>query len=118
MEQNCEFIAAESGDRITWTNIHSESVGDCKQKLIADRMAHAVIDYFESIEIKEHDCKWRLLGTPNALHRLLELVHEKHSIGQASQGIMKCVMDQFFLSLLARADVLHLEDQICRVVLG
>src|ERR1043166_8952913 len=112
MKQDCEFIAAESGDRITRTNIRSESIGNCKQKLIADQMAQAVIDYFESIEIKKHHCKRRLLGAPDPLHRLLELVHEKHSIRQAGQGIMKCVMDQFFLSLLARADVLHLENQI------
>ncbi len=31
---------------------------------------------------------------------------------------MKCVMDQFFLGLFADGEVLHLEKQIGRVLLG
>src|SRR3977135_3120949 len=81
-------------------------------------MSQAVIDEFESIEIQKQDRKGEVLPAFGPLHRLLEGVHKKNSIRQARQGIVKCVMYQFLFCLLAVGDVLHLEDQIGRAVLG
>src|SRR4030095_5530928 len=118
MQPDSEYSAAEPGDGISWTDVRSEFIGNCNQKLIANHMAQTIIDCFESIEIQEQDRKRSLLLPLKPLHRLLQLVHKKHPIRQASQGIMKCIMDQFFFGLFAVADVLHLEHQICRMALG
>jgi hypothetical protein len=72
-----ELIAAEPRDGIAGSQTALESARCGDQELVPDKVAQAIIDRFEPIEIQEQHHEWACIGAPGAPDGVLQAVHEQ-----------------------------------------
>ena len=101
-----ELVAAVAGEDAARADDAIEPLGRLDQKLVADEVAHGVVDMLEIVEIDEdeHDAVARRL-TPRPFEIELHLLGEVGAVGESGQRVvMRHVVDAF-LGLDARGDV-------------
>ena len=88
-------------------------VGDGLEQFVAALVPERVVDALEFVEVQ---IKHReLLAAPHALERLLELLAEKHPVGQIGQRVVVRQMRDPLFGQLALGDVLDHAQQILRL---
>lgn len=58
--KNCEFVPAQSGECVAFTQASAHSFSDLPQQLITNRMSQRVVDAFEAVNIETEDCKFAI----------------------------------------------------------
>ncbi len=110
-----ELVAAESRDRVAVAHGALQPRGDDAQQPVADRVAEAVVDVLEAVQV-EHHHRDQLPGAARLRHRLLHPVAQQVAIGQAGERIVVGKIFDAALLHLALGDVLHDAAQDDRVV--
>ena len=98
-----ELVAAHARDRVRLAQQRPQPVGHDLEQLVAGRMAQAVVDGLEVVEIEQvhgHD-----LAAPHAPQRILEPFVEQHAVGQAGQRVVQGHMGDLGLRATLLGDV-------------
>ncbi len=79
-QQDDELIATQAGHGVDITHLLLQALGDALEQQVADRMAEAVVDMLETVEVEE---QYRALavGYLRAGERGLQAVLEQGTIG-------------------------------------
>jgi hypothetical protein len=86
LEQDRKLVAAEPRDRVLGAQTGGESLAHPDQELVADAMAHAVVDDLEPVEVEEEHRE--LLPPPlGPGERVLQAVHEQGPVGQTGERV-------------------------------
>ena len=91
-----ELVAAETADDVAATRRGLQSIGNDLQQAVADRVAEAVVDHLEVVEVAEHHC--HALAVADGVG---EQVEELLAVRQAGQGVVAGVVGQSRLEPLA-----------------
>ena len=112
LQQNSEFVAAESGNRVVGSHAEAKPVSNGHQQLVPFQVAKAVIHDLEAIQIEEEH-REILFGTASRAHeQMIKPVDEKCPVRQPRQRIVEGIMNQLQFDLLAVRDVLkHADDE-------
>ena len=92
-----------------------ETACDLAEDAVAGRMAEAVVDGLELVEVDEHDgnrCS-RPLG---ARERMLDAIREERPVGEVRDGVVEGLMGELILEHLALADVAAVQDDSADVL--
>ncbi len=108
-----ELVAAEPGDEIGLVDAGAQPHRHFLEQFVADRMAEAVVDALEAVEI-EIEQRQPAAMAAHALERLLELLAEQHAVRQARQRVVMREMRDAPFRLLALGDVLDDREQVLR----
>ena len=77
-------------------------------------MAEAVINIFETVEIDEQNTDVVIAEMLCLWQGLCQAIHKERTVGQARQGIMRCLVLQLLVGVFLVCDVLDLKDQVRR----
>ena len=99
-----EFVAAQTADRVGAAYAAGQALGHFLQYRVADGMAEAVVDALEAVEVDKHHGHLAMLA-PRRRQRLLQAVEKQHPVGQVGQVIVLGQMTGARLGLLALGDV-------------
>ena len=109
-EDQCELVAAEPCDHVRRAHQQLQPVGDFDQKRIARRMAHAVVDVLEVVDVDIHQ-RERTVREPDG-QQIRDVVGEEAAIRKAGQCIVhRYVGDTLFIAA-PFGDVLRDADEI------
>jgi hypothetical protein len=103
-EQECELVAAESGNRVAHPDDVVEALCHLSQELIACVVTERVVYLFEAVQIDENDGQ-RTVGAFGTGERLIEAVAEESAVGEAGEIVVECLMRQLRLELDPLGDV-------------
>src|SRR5690606_331598 len=104
LEQNGEFVATEAGQRVLRPQAGFDSAGELHQQFVTNQVAEAVVDHLEAVQVQHHHCV--AAPFPGAAgDGVGQSVVEQYAVRQAGQGVVKCVVLQLALDLLALGDV-------------
>ena len=106
---HCELIAAESRDDVEVAHQAAQPVSDRLQERVADRMPERIVDRLEAVEV-EHQHRERLAVAFHARQRLVHLLQEQRTIGEAGQRVIARHVRELGLDALLRGDVLMDRD--------
>ena len=84
--QDREFVAAPTGDKVAWLHQRLQPMGNLDQQLVAARVAKAVVDLLEIVEIEKQHIRARGVVGMRAQRRR-QLFFETAAIGQLGDGI-------------------------------
>ena len=104
VEQDGELVAAEAGNRVRRAHGALEALRHLPQDRVAGRVAEAVVDGLEIVQIDEHDAD-RPAAADRAHDGLLDAVCEQRSVGEACDGVVEGLVRELILERLALADV-------------
>src|SRR5205807_1952521 len=79
-KEDREFVAAEPRDRVGGAQRAAQPFADADEEHVAERVAEAVVDDFEAIEIDEEDRELMTAAAARALHHTFEPVHEQGAV--------------------------------------
>src|SRR5919109_953356 len=97
-----------------------DPVGDVRRLLedaVARRVAEAVVDGLEVVEVDEHDADGGRASL-GAHERLLDAVGEEGAVGEIRHRVVRCLMGELFLVGLARANVAAVQDDPVHVLVA
>ena len=100
LEQDPELVGAEAGHGVRRAHGLLEARRGGREQLVADVMAHRVVDELEAIEVEEQD-RGLDVAPAQALDRLAEPVHEQHAVGQIGQRVVQRAVADVVLGELA-----------------
>src|SRR5439155_3283703 len=84
--QDAELVAAQSRHRVRRTDTALDPAADLDQELVPHRVAEAVVDYPEAIEIQEQD--GQLVGPPlRPREGVAKTVHEQRAVHQVRERV-------------------------------
>ena len=115
VEQDGELVAAEAGDRVGRAHRRLEPPRDLLQDRVAGRVAEAVVDGLEVVEVDEHDADRRASAT-RAHDRVLDAVGEQRAVGEARDRVVERLVRELVLERLALADVAAVQDDAADVL--
>jgi hypothetical protein len=118
VDQDRKLVASQAGHHVARTHMVLNAARHLDQELVTGRVAHAVVDELETIEVKEHHTEVVTGVFVTCVERLLELLDETAPVGQACQAVVKGDVIELRLGVPPCADVLHLQDQAGRVGIG
>ena len=98
-EQHGEFVAAEPGGGIAVAQAGEQASRHALQHPVAGRVAQAVVDRLEVIQVQHHDGGHALFAAGQR-QRLGEPVAEEFAVGQVGQRVVGGPMAEEFLGLL------------------
>lgn len=104
IQQDGVLVTAEAGDRVGGAHRPLDPAADLTQQDVAGRMAEAVVDQLEPVDVEEQD-RERRTGPLHPLDRHEEVVQEQGSVGQPGERVVQRQPPQGLLGLLAVADV-------------
>ena len=87
-EQNCKLVGAEVGHRITRADAHSEAFREGDQDLVSRRVAEAVVDPLEIIEVEEQKND-RVPRGPAAGEGVADAVEQQRAVRKAGEGVVQ-----------------------------
>ena len=105
LAQDRELVATQTGDRVARTQHALQPRRHRTQCLVSRRVAQLVVDHLESVEIQVQECQ-RLRVAPQTLHRLLDAVDQKCSLGKARELVVQREVRQRRFGHLVVGDVL------------
>ena len=107
LQQDRELISAETRDRVLGPDGRDESPTHFHEILIASRVAEGVVDALEVVAVQVQDAVLLVAGIGGgALHPVAEEV----PVGEAGERVVKGLVGQLLLELVAVADISHVED--------
>ena len=86
-QQQCELVAAETGNRVALSEATLQTLRHRLQKPIADRVPVLVVDQLESIEIQKHDRQAPTAAT-RLRHRQVEAVVQQYAVRQVCEPVV------------------------------
>ena len=115
VEQDGEFVATEPGNRVRRAHSALEALRHLPQDRVAGRVAEAVVDGLEIVEVDEHDAD-RPASADRAHDGLLDAVCEQRSVGEAGDRVVEGLVCELILERLALADVSTVQDDAADVL--
>src|SRR5690606_160994 len=109
-ENNAELVAAEAGDAVQWAHDAGDTAGDGEQHGIGGRLAHALLEFHETVDVDEEDGRLDAVGKPGPHQGALQAVEEELPVGQAGQAVVHGVVQQPFARGAILVDVLQRAD--------
>jgi len=91
-QQNRELVAADPSNRVSGASRVLQAVGDSDENLIADTVAHPVIQLLEVIDIEIQQRETLVWATVGPRSRALELSAEVRSVRKICKGIVPSIM--------------------------
>ena len=115
VEQDGELVATEPGNRVRRAHGALEALRHLPQDRVAGRVAEAVVDGLEVVQVDEHDAD-RPAAADRAHDRLLDAVCEQRSVGEARDRVVEGLVCELILERLALADVATVQDDAADVL--
>jgi hypothetical protein len=115
VKEDGELVASEPRDRVTRAHRPLEPAPDLLKNRVAGRMAEAVVDGLEIVEIDEHDPDCRAAAT-RALDGVVDSVCEQRPVGEARHGVVERLVRQLVLEFLSFADVAAVQHDAAHVL--
>src|SRR5207244_10910105 len=109
LEENGELAAAETSSRVAVSQRALEALGHRDQDLVAGRVAQAVVDDLEVVEVEEED-GGQASPPLQAAQGQAEPVEEEGPVRQTGEGVVQGLVDELLLGLLALGDVAGADD--------
>ena len=86
LQQDAELVATQSRHGVRRAETALDPAADLDQELVPHRVAEAVVDHLEAIEIQEQD--GQLVGPPlRPRQRVAQTVHEQRAVHQVRQRV-------------------------------
>ena len=104
VQQYHELVATQSGHRIAFTHAQGKPCRGLLQQTVALVMAKGVIDFFEIIEVDEHQ-RPIVAGSNTACDRMSQAIHQHAPVGKAGQNVKECQMLDLLLRRLVLGDI-------------
>ncbi len=104
IEQDGELVAAEAGRKLPGAGLRGDAFRNCDQKAVACRMAEAVVDIFEVVQVQEED-RDRFSSGLGPKPCPIEGFKKPGSIGQAGKGVVLGLEANASFGFLEVADV-------------
>ena len=111
VDQHRELVAAEPGRHRVGREDLAEPLGHADEQLVADRVAEAVVDGLEVVEVDEQHA-----GRPPVprIDRLVDQLGEHRAVGEAGERVVERLVAEVVLELLADGDVTGVEHDALR----
>ena len=109
LEQDGELVAAEPRGGVLGAQAGRQSLGGRAQQLVADRVAEAVVDRLEVVEIDE-DHRELTAVAPAARERQGQAILEQRPVGEAGEVVVERLMAELLLERDALGDVAEVEQ--------
>ena len=103
LQQDRELVATEAGDRVLRSHDPAQPLGNRRQQLVAGRVAEAVVDGLEVVQVEEHDGQRATRAL--AGHGMRQAVREQGPVRQPGQGVMECLVLELAFQLFPERDV-------------
>ncbi|MNO34805.1 hypothetical protein D3C76_248490 [compost metagenome] len=110
-QQDDELVAAQAGHGVDITHLLLQALGNALEQQVADRVAEAVVDVLETVEVKEQH-RALAVGHLRAGERGLQAVLEQGTIGQAGQRVVVGLVVELGLGVLEAGDVGEHGDEV------
>ena len=115
LEQDGELVAAQTGRGVAGSQAALQAGGHRDEQLVADRVAQAVIDGLEPVEVQQQDRDRRGVSFLTT-HGVVHAVGEERPVGQVGQRVVEGLMAQLGLEGVPVGHVLHRDqDRVVRV---
>ncbi len=96
-----EFVSAEASEGILLLHRGLHAMGNGGEEFVADRVAVAVVDGLEIVEIKTNDSQ-DAAAALGLGHGLMQAITKLHAIGQTGKQVVQCHALQFLLVFLSQ----------------
>ena len=115
--QRHELVAAEPGDHLAGRGRAGlQPVGDLDQQPVAGRVAEAVVDGLEAVEVEVAQAE--ALARRRARERLLQAFEEQRAVGQSGERVVRGLVAQPQVEQPALGGVLHQRELVLRAAVG
>ena len=104
LDEDRELVAAEAGDRVLGAEHRTEASAIAIEERIAGRVAEAVVDGLEPVEVEEQQAD-QPAGRRPAGEGVLQAILEQGAVGQPGQVVVERLDEQPLLERAARGDV-------------
>ena len=104
-----EFVAAETRDRVDLAHASPQPVGHRAQERVAHRVAEGVVDFLEAVEVEAQDRE--RAAAPEMRDRLLDALAEHRPVGQSGEDVVAGHEGDAGIRLPALRHVLEGRDQ-------
>ena len=108
VEQHGELVAAEPRHRVRRTDGGRQPLRHLPQHAIAGRVAQAVVDRLEVVQVDEHH-RHRRCRSLRADERVLDAVREERAVGEVRDRIVERLVGELILERLPLAHVAAVE---------
>src|SRR5690606_6024954 len=98
--QDKKFVAALAGKRIAAGQRTAKAMNTFAQVLVAARVPARAVDFLKEVDIDEKHCHHGLVAAC-LVQRFFELADNELAIGQASERIMRQLIDEHLLKAVA-----------------
>jgi hypothetical protein len=88
LEEDGKLIPSETGNRVLGSDTTPQPLGHRFQEPVARRVAKAVVDVLEAIQVDKEGSEGLALA-PSSLEHVAEAVQEEPAIGQAGEGVVE-----------------------------
>ena len=105
VQENDELITPEARDGIVGSDNLAQPPCDGHQQLVAQRVTQAVVDHLEAIEVQEEHREDVITAPVHAGQSVAQPVDEERPVGQSGQRVVKGVVAESLLNLLAIRNV-------------
>ena len=103
-DKNRKLVAAHARNGVSGPDHADQTAGDRYQQTVAGRVAEAVVDELEAVEIEIKYREPQLIVAFETAQRLLQAVDEQHPVGQPGQCVVQRTVDQLVFRFLALGD--------------
>ena len=110
-QQDDEFVAALACDGVDIAQLFAQAPGDGFQQLVADRVAEAVVDVLEAVQVEEQHGA-QLLFFLAFLQGGGQARFEQQAVGQAGERVVVGLVVEAGLGVLERGDVGEDADEV------
>ena len=117
LEEHRELVPAEPRHGVAPAGAGGELAADGDQDRVAHRMAEAVVDRLEAVDV-DRDDRDAAFDPPGAREGVLEPIHEERAVGQPGQGVVEGLVGELLLELLALGRVARVEDDAADARVG
>ena len=94
-----------------------QACGDGLEQLVADRVAEAVVDLLEAVEVEEQHGAQLVVGA-RAVQRAAQAILEQQTVGQAGQRVVVGLVVESRLGMLEAGDVGEYANEVGDLVVG
>src|SRR5690606_10649141 len=104
LEDDGEFVAAETGDQVLGTHAPAQPLGYDLQQPVAGGVAEAVVDVLEAVQVKEKQCQPPLV-TFGPFQGMFQAGGEQQPVGQSGEDVVVGLAPEPLFRLLDAGDV-------------